>query len=203
MNLLAKKIDRYVWHKHKKLFRGEDELFKNEAVKCTKMIEWGVGASTRWVLENTNAKLYSIENDPDWVRKVQENIQNKDIDRWQVTIVDLGHLKKWGYPKSLKNIEHFRYYSQFDFGIHGQCDLALIDGRFRVACFLNLAINCTIPMTVLFDDYLPREQYHIVENFFPVDETCGSMACFKLTPLKNESLYQAKALYEEVKNISL
>ena len=58
-------------------------------------------------------------------------------------------------------------------------------------------------MTVLFDDYLPREQYHIVENFFPVDETCGSMACFKLTPLKNESLYQAKALYEEVKNISL
>ena len=41
-------------------------------------------------------------------------------------------------------------------------DLILIDGRFRVACCLNCLIA--------FDDFLPREEYNIVLDYYDIIE---------------------------------
>ncbi|WP_240997067.1 hypothetical protein, partial [Pseudomonas viridiflava] len=37
-----------------------------------------------------------------------------------------------------------------------QPDVILIDGRFRIACFVTAYLRATKPMIVLFDDYLDR-----------------------------------------------
>ena len=58
----------------------------------------------------------------------------------------------------------------------------LIDGRFRVACFLAAMIRCTRPVTVLFDDYIDRKYYHWIEELIPRDELTGRMARFTVCP---------------------
>lgn len=55
----------------------------------------------------------------------------------------------------------------------------LIDGRYRVACFLATCIYAKKETIVLFDDYEQRKQYHTVEKLFEkVDVIDDRMAVF-------------------------
>ena len=62
-------------------------------------------------------------------------------------------------------------------------DLVLIDGRFRVACFLHSRLAAEAGTPSLFDDYTNRPQYHLVEEFCPNEQTEGREALFRL-PVK-------------------
>jgi len=57
-------------------------------------------------------------------------------------------------------------------------DLVLIDGRFRVACFLHSLLNAEPGTRIIFDDYNNRPHYHLVEEFCPTEEREGRQALF-------------------------
>jgi hypothetical protein len=57
-------------------------------------------------------------------------------------------------------------------------DAVLIDGRFRVASFLYSLISARVGTILMFDDYLNREKYFIVENFVKLQEKHGRMGVF-------------------------
>ena len=59
-------------------------------------------------------------------------------------------------------------------------DLVLIDGRFRVACFLHSLLAAAPATPILFDDYTNRPHYHLVEEFCPIAETEGRQALFRV-----------------------
>ena len=62
-------------------------------------------------------------------------------------------------------------------------DLILVDGRFRSACFLTSCIKTTLPIRILFDDYVKREHYHFVENIVtPSEVIADRMAVFDIAP---------------------
>ena len=69
-------------------------------------------------------------------------------------------------------------------------DFILIDGRFRVACCLNLLLIMNkkkIKSTILIDDYKKRDHYKILNKYFFIG-TCGRMAILKFKnnfPSKN------------------
>jgi hypothetical protein len=58
----------------------------------------------------------------------------------------------------------------------------LIDGRFRVGCFLATMMRITRPVVVLFDDYKGRKPYAVVEEFFAPSAMGGRMARFVVSP---------------------
>jgi aminoglycoside N3'-acetyltransferase len=59
----------------------------------------------------------------------------------------------------------------------------LIDGRFRVACFLATCASIKKETTVLFDDYESRTHYHLAEKLFDkIDGIDNRMAVFKIKP---------------------
>ena len=60
-------------------------------------------------------------------------------------------------------------------------DLILIDGRFRVLCFLTSLKFSPKGTKILFDDYRDRQFYHIVEEFCPIIDRCGRQALFEST----------------------
>ena len=65
----------------------------------------------------------------------------------------------------------------------GVCpDLILIDGRFRLGCFLSAVLCTTRPVTILWDDYKGRGGYMAAERWFPVAEMIGRMARFEIAP---------------------
>ena len=51
--------------------------------------------------------------------------------------------------------------------------MVLIDGRFRVACFLFSLLNAKKDSIIIFDDYMNRSEYHVVEEVLPKYEKCG------------------------------
>ena len=60
-------------------------------------------------------------------------------------------------------------------------DLILIDGRFRIACCLNILKHIqkkSLKVLILLDDYEKRESYKILNKFFKI-KSIGRMAVLK------------------------
>ena len=66
--------------------------------------------------------------------------------------------------------------------------MILIDGRFRVACFLFSLINSKEDSTIIFDDYMNRPYYHVVEEVIQIHENCGRQAIFRVPATFNKKL---------------
>ena len=59
---------------NKSLFDGDDKLFKSYLKNCKLYFEYGVGASTRWVLENSNSNIIAVDTDKEWINFVNIKI---------------------------------------------------------------------------------------------------------------------------------
>ena len=66
--------------------------------------------------------------------------------------------------------------------------MIIIDGRFRVVCFLYSLINAKINSIIIFDDYNNRSYYHIIEEVVPIYKICGRQAVFRVPNNINRSL---------------
>ena len=167
------------------LFNGDDELFKLYLNNCKVYFEYGVGASTRWVLENTSSNIIAIDTDKEWIDFV-----NTEVDSLRVKLiwVNLGNLTKWGRPNSYKYRDSFTDYVGGVWNFKKKADVILIDGRFRVACFLYSLLYSKTDSIIIFDDYFERPWYHIVEEVITLHDKCGRQAFFKVPKNYNKKL---------------
>lgn len=60
-------------------------------------------------------------------------------------------------------------------------DLVLIDGRFRVFCFLTAIKLAPFGTKILYDDYTNRPFNHEVEDFYQKIDVCGRQALFEVS----------------------
>lgn len=151
------------------LFDGDDRIFKNILKNTKSYFEFGCGASTLWVLENTSANITCVDSDQAWLNTIPND------KRLIKTHINIGPLKDWGFPidDSMKHNWH-NYYQAFN----GNADVVLIDGRFRVSCFLDVLNKAKSGTVIIFDDYTNREYYHEVETCIKVNKICGRQAIF-------------------------
>ena len=158
------------------------ELYSSTNNKC--ILEFGSGGSTLLGLLNGKV-IISIETDRDYQRKIMEIVLFNQLKGHLIPILaDLGKTKKWGYPierskyknysKQLNNV--FKLIKELNLKI----DLVLIDGRFRVTTLLKCLIELEPPFQIIFDDYISRKHYHIVDNFLKPELHKGRMGVFKV-----------------------
>lgn len=161
------------------LFSNESELFTNYLNNSKCYGEYGVGISTVYAARYQNKKTISIDTDIAWVNKVKENLFSEDnID---ISYVDFGEVLSYGRPKSYKNRENIKSYLNYIWQKNSKPDLVLIDGRFRVACFLTSLIHAEKGTHIIFDDYILRQHYHIVEIFEKPIEKNNRQAVFRVS----------------------
>ncbi len=163
--------------KNDTLFDGNDVLFKYYLKKCKVYFEYGIGKSTLWVLKNTKANIISIDTDKKWIDTIPTN--NYET-RLKLIWVNLGELTDWGRPNSYKYKTKFGDYINGVWNYKKKADVTLIDGRFRVACFLSSLLNSKINAIIIFDDYLNRPWYHVVEEIVPIYKQYGRQGIFKV-----------------------
>jgi hypothetical protein len=101
----------------------------------------------------------------------------------------VGETKEWGFPVNDSKWRNWPNYARLPWQYCEQHnlspDIVLIDGRFRLACFLATCVYIKKDTVILFDDYEDRKYYHIVEKLFPkTDVIDNRMAVFKVTPNK-------------------
>lgn len=92
--------------------------------------------------------------------------------------VDLGELGSWGRPIDYSHRARFSSYIAAPWQFDAKPDVVLVDGRFRVACFLKSLLEAAPGTTILFDDYTERSHYHLVEEYADRTDTCGTQAKF-------------------------
>jgi hypothetical protein len=135
--------------------------------------------------ELPDTAVFSVESDRDWVGMMQSWFRHEPP-RGTVHLhhVDIGPTKEWGYPQDTSRLLHYIDYpmSVWQRGDLVHPDVVLIDGRFRVACFLATLMHIRRPTTILFDDYTDRPHYHVVEELLAPSKTVGRMAVFEAKP---------------------
>ncbi len=158
------------------LFDGDDALFKTLVSKADIYGEYGVGQSTSWVFKNSSANILSVDTSKEWIEKVKSNLDSSD--RLKLEWIDLGELGDWGRPVNYSKRENIYKYIESIWGRDESPELVLIDGRFRVCCFLYSLIKGNSGTKIIFDDYTNRPYYHVIEEFISPVDICGRQALF-------------------------
>lgn len=144
------------------LFDGEDKLFKNIISKNDIYGEYGCGKSTVWVSKNFDINIYSVETSPFWKKKISKIIKNK---KCKIYHANIGKVGNWGVPIDHKREDNFSVYTDWIWKQKHKPTVILIDGRFRVCCFLTSLINGSVGSKIIFDDYNIRKHYHYIEKY--------------------------------------
>lgn len=158
------------------------------------ILEYGSGGSSVLALRsNRGNQLYSCETDSLWLARLSSFLTEEGLsERFHPLHCDVGPTKQWGYPDfTHADFTHDRG-TQFLLAawkpwsmLRAQKinpDFVLIDGRWRVPSFLSAVINCQAPIKILFDDYLERKHYHVVESIQAPTRMIGRAALFEVEP---------------------
>ena len=164
------------------LFLGNDALFKERLFGCKVYGEYGCGKSTIWVANNTSAKILSVDSSEEWINEVNSKI-DKTKDVAKLKYVNLGALGTWGRPISYQYYTSFDLYTDWIWMQDELPDVVLIDGRFRVCCFLTCLKFANERTAIIFDDYIDREEYKFIEKYLEASKIFGRQALF-LVPNK-------------------
>lgn len=151
----------------------------------TCILEYGSGGST-WLAASMRGKqVISVESDLAWASDLQAKIDAAGLPSpTRVVHVDIGATTDWGKPTEVERYADFPAYplSVWNDEVGISPDTILIDGRFRVACFLATLLHTQRAATVLFDDYYDRPKYHVVERYARPVRRIGRMAEFHVIP---------------------
>lgn len=183
--------------------RDEKIIFDNAVKKSNHYLEFGLGGSTLRALQKSNAKVYTVESSHEWILEMRKYRFLRDLENKRLFIhhVNIGPTRNWGTPESTNDPKLFEAYSSsiFDSVDRKMIDLALVDGRFRVACVLKIILSCheNKQMNILIHDFWRRSRYHVVLKYLDVVNKADSIGLFTI---KNDiDLESVKNDYEVYK----
>lgn len=163
----------------------EAEAVRSAYAAARVILEYGSGGSTLIAGDNPAATIFSVESDANWCAMMQRWFdENPPAGRVNLHHADIGETKAWGMPVNNRRVARWPGYpnSVWDREDFQQPDTVLIDGRFRLACFLTVLYRTTAPVRVLWDDYSERTGYHTAETLCPIVARHGRMAEFRVEP---------------------
>lgn len=160
-------------------------LRREQYAKAQSILEFGSGGSTLVAAEREGTVTFSVESDADWADRMRHWF-DAHPPKGQVHLhhADIGPTREWGYPQDDAHWRQFTDYplSVWRRGDFRHPDVVLIDGRFRIGCFVGTLLNVTRPTRILFDDYVDRPRYHVVEQLCRPVSFAGRMAVFDARP---------------------
>ncbi len=183
-----------------RMSEGETELFEKYLHQATLYFEYGSGGSTKLAVKN-KVEVFGVESDKQWVDTLIEECGPL----CKVDYVDIGPTKEWGYPVDQTHKEKFPLYSEAILRHENAFDFVLVDGRFRVACTLNvikhtLACKKGKADTIIFiHDFWNRSDYYTVLAFLDTVERKETAGVFKLK--NNIDMLYLNQLLEKYKYI--
>ena len=177
------------------MFREFEVTFTAESARYVKeqyrnascILEYGSGGSTIYAATE-GVTVITTESSSHWLLELIGASKEKNLPGDIIPLhADIGVTKEWGYPADESKWRSWPSYSQKAWQYCSDNsitpDLVLIDGRYRVACFIASCVNTTAPMRILFDDFAGRPYYHIVMNIVkPTEIVDNRLAVFDVVP---------------------
>ena len=181
------------------------QCFMDLTSACDSYLEYGSGASTL-AADELRRQFVTVESDRHFLKSVERALSSQSPD-WEQDLgilihADIGPTGTWGKPlfPSIPRPSRWKSYPNAPWATLGdefRSDLILVDGRFRVACALTVALQQPESTWLLmFDDYSERREYWATEGFLKIKERCGRMAIFEPLPsMDRQAAYLALEHY--------
>ena len=178
--------------------KAESDCIAKYVNGATRYVEWGSGESTRLACRNNSLeRLFVVESSREFFHS--EVLTDREVQfahaegRLFYKIVNLGPVAMWGVPETADCEHLWPNYVLSPFLDHdSRYDVALVDGRFRVACALACMLaNPSVP-NILIHDYAPRGYYHILERFAEIHQRVDTLVVMRKKP--NTSILQMRRL---------
>jgi hypothetical protein len=113
----------------------------------------------------------------------------------------LGDVGSWGYPTTYIRQNFFTDYTDYLWNQIEKPNVVLIDGRFRVCCFLTSLKFAEEGTQILFDDYIIQAHYHFVEKYLSPIKVCGRQCLFIVPPKNNINLKELDKDINSFRNV--
>jgi hypothetical protein len=160
----------------------EQDLFRC-FLRCSKnYLEFGTGGSTVMATANVSNFVISVDSSEVWLAKVAQSCAAARAGIIPLLVhADIGPVRALGYPLDDTFKAKWPQYVSTVWNIPQAAisDLCLIDGRFRVACFLSILLHCSPQTIIMFHDFPERKHYHIVRQFADEIATTDSLVAFR------------------------
>lgn len=155
----------------------EIDLFSSLLVQSKGYFEFGIGGSTCLAAKLTSGPIVGVESSKEWIDKVLDEIPIKaDV---KLKYVDIGQVGNWGTPTSRDAEDRFPNYSRaIRDPENPEIDFCLVDGRFRISCFLEALSHLHSDAVLAIHDYTSRPHYHSVEQFARPIARCRELNVF-------------------------
>ena len=181
----------------------EAALVQKEYERASSILEYGSGGSTLIATRSQCCRVTSVESDWAWAANMRKAIfKMRAEDRVIIHWVDIGVTGKWGRPRTESAWQNYPKYSLdvWDRKDFSPPDVVLIDGRFRVGCFLACLFKTRKPVRILWDDYVGRDHYRVVEKYHTPTKMVGRMAVFDISPteIPSDSLLEIVRQFSNV-----
>lgn len=156
--------------------------FEHYVAATSCYLEYGAGGSTLHAVRMGARHVVSVDSSKDWINAIQQKLPSAA--HVNLLYCDIGQVGAWGRPTDDEGLHVYHTYMVAPWKMaHEKIlvpQLIFIDGRFRVACFLYSLICATPGAIILFDDYMNRSHYHLVEEFCARQGNYGRMAMFQV-----------------------
>lgn len=166
-------------NKVEKLFGGYSQLFRKNLTSKSIYGEYGCGQSTFFVLENFDIPVYSVDSSEHWINIIKKKCKNDNLN---INYINIGKVndESWGRPNDYSMRDNFIDYANDIWNHKLKPNVVLIDGRLRVFCFLVSLKKCDPGTKIIFDDYMNRKNYHIVEELIKPTSNDGRQCLFEV-----------------------
>lgn len=178
------------------------DIFDNLLKKAVVYLEYGSGGSTIHALKTKVPIVYSVENDSEWETNVKGLASRLDLSKqvFEMCFTDMSPMSRWGTPLVVNLDLSTKYVKD----VWDLCTLSkrlpnvvLIDGRFRVACFIQTLIKLNnTRSTIIFDDYSARKHYKIFESIIKPSRMGSRAAIFEDIKLSEDQIKSLKRSQE-------
>lgn len=166
--------------------KAEIAIFDDAVRNSQNYLEFGLGGSSLRALLKSRAKVYTVESSRDWLNYMRKYLILRYFEdsRLHVYLIDIGPTTDWGFPASTNPKNIFEAYSSEIFkSIDSKSiDLALVDGRFRVACILKIILECyqNENLRILVHDFWNRDHYHVVLKYLDTVNKADTIGLFSI-----------------------
>lgn len=177
--------------------KPELELFLSFVRRTSRYLEFGTGGSTYLASQLVRAKVLSVDSCRKWLERVETACDQSACKvRPTLVHVDIGKTREWGYPDEPGARERWPSYhtAVWDLSDTLDTDFFLVDGRFRVACFMQILLHCRPDAIIAIHDFESRSNYHPIRSVAREIAVTEDLSVF--TPIPGQSLKQVRELLD-------
>ena len=150
-----------------RMSEAEIRLFESFLRCADRYMEFGSGGSTCLAAGLVRSSVLAVDSSHPWLTNIATHCSQNDLPiKPDLIHVDIGATGDWGYPTDPTTRDTWPSYHRLVWTNPGtdDIDLYLIDGRFRVACFMQAVLRAERNSIILFHDFRSRAHYAAVRE---------------------------------------